>query len=299
MASTREKPELRPPGSRIRRIGVVVHPARAIEKPLRVLREWTAAHGAALVQVEIPESRRTVTEEGRPEDCDLIVAIGGDGTMLAAAHVASEVHRPVLGVACGSLGALTSVAADGLSRALDRFERQDWIPRRLPALDVRLEGGGEVLALNDLAIVRAGQGQIRTTATVDESLFARLAGDGCIVSTAIGSSAYALAAGGPLLAPGADAFLLTPLAAHGGSCPPLVIGAHSRLGLDINVGHGGARVELDGQITDLEPGVMRISLRRDVATVVGFADQESILAGLRRRQIIIDSPRILADKAQT
>jgi NAD+ kinase len=288
-----------PEGSNgIRLIGVVVHPTRAVEAPLSALREWTAKHGAELVQIQVPGNNRAVTKRGRPEDCDLIVSIGGDGTMLAATRVALGARRPVLGVACGSLGALTGVPGDGVARALDRFAGQDWTPRRLPGLEVGLTNGAELLALNDIAIVRAGQGQIRATATVDQSLFARFAGDGCIVSTAIGSSAYALAAGGPLLAPGADAFLLTPLSPHGGVCPPLVIGAGSRLQLETSIGYGGGRIEVDGQVTDLEVGAMHIGLRSDVATVVGFPDQESIITRLRRRKIIIDSPRILAEEGR-
>jgi NAD+ kinase len=279
----------------VRRIGVVVHPTRELEKPLSALREWAAEHGVELVQIDVPGNQREVGGRGRPEDCDLIVSIGGDGTMLAATRASLGARRPVLGVACGSLGALTGVAAGGMASALDRFARQDWVPRRLPGLEVGLANGAELLALNDIAIVRAGQGQIRATATVDQSLYARFAGDGCIVSTAVGSSAYSFAAGGPLLAPGADAYLLTPLTPHGGVCPPLVIGAASRLQLDTSVGYGGGRIELDGQVTELEVGEMRIGLRRDVATVVAFPDGEALITRLRRRKIIIDSPRILAE----
>jgi NAD+ kinase len=216
--------------------------------------------------------------------------------MLAATRAAMAARRPVLGVACGSLGALTAVGSDGVEHALDRFVRWDWSPRRLPALEIRREDGDDLLALNDLAIVRAGQGQIRATAQVDGTLFARFAGDGCIVSTAVGSSAYALAAGGPLLAPEADAFVLTPLTIHGGFSPPLVISAQSRLALEIYGGHGGARIELDGQVTDVRAGAMEISLRGDVATLVAFSDQEPLLTGLRRRRIVMDSPRIIADE---
>jgi NAD+ kinase len=279
----------------IRRIGLVVHPKRPIDEPLAAVRDWTGAHEVELVQLPVRHRQRDIAPEGRAEECDLVVSIGGDGTMLAATRAALEARRPVLGIACGSLGALTSVDVDGVARALDRFVRWDWQPRRLPALEVRREDGDDFLALNDLVVVRAGQGQIRGRAEVDGTLFARFAGDGCIVSTAVGSSAYGLAAGGPLLAPGAEAFLLTLLPTHGGSCPPLVIGASSHLRLETDGGQSGARVELDGQQTEAEAGVMEISLRGDVATLVAFSDQEPLLTGLRRRGILVDSPRIVAD----
>lgn len=279
----------------LHRLGVVVHPTRNIDGPLLAVRRWAERRGAELVQVPVPGNRREVMKPGRAEDCDLIVSIGGDGTMLAAIRASLHLDRPVLGVASGSLGALTSVEEDSVERALDRVADQDWVPRRLPGLDITLDQGDALVALNDIAIIRAGQGQIRATAKVDGALYARLAGDGCIVSTAVGSSAYSLAAGGPLLAPGAHAFLLTPLPTHGGFHPPLVIGADSRLELETGVARNGIRVELDGQVTDLKVSSLHVQLRPNVATLVSFADQESLLAGLRRRKIIIDSPRILAD----
>jgi NAD+ kinase len=278
------------------RVGVVGHPARDISRPLSDLREWAAGHGVALVQVAVVGGQREVAEPGQAGDCDLIVSIGGDGTTLAAIRAAAKVDRPVLGVACGSLGALTSVAGNRVSHALDRFSRQEWVPRALAGLEVaRDDDGPGLFAINDIAIVRAGAGQVRTTVRVDGILFNRLAGDGGIVSTPIGSSAYALAAGGPLLAPGADAYLFTPLPTHGGVCPPLVIGAGSELELDTAAGHGGARLEVDGQVADTSVGSLAITFRPAIATLVTFADQEPLLAGLRRRQIITDSPRILAD----
>jgi NAD+ kinase len=203
--------------------------------------------------------------------------------------------RPVLGVSCGSLGVLTSVGPAGVARALDRFSSGDWLSRSLPALAVRRDSGEELFALNDLAIVRAAEGQVRSIARIDGTLFARFVGDGCIISTPIGSSAYALAAGGPLLTPDAEAFLLTPLPTHGGACPPHVIAAGSELELDATPGHGGLRLELDGQVFDDRAGTLTARLRAGVATVVCFSDQEPVLTGLRRRKIIADSPRVVAE----
>ncbi len=156
-----------------------------------------------------------------------------------------------------------------------------------------------LLAFNDVVTVRGGQGQVRTTVHLDGVLYARFAGDGWIVSTPVGSSAYALASGGPLLAPGTNAFTLTPLPTHGGFCPPLVAAAGSRLALDTAAGYGGARLEIDGQVVDTRAGRLTVTLRPAAVTIVDFADDEPMLTGLRRRQIIIDSPRILAEDART
>jgi NAD+ kinase len=279
-------------------VGVVVHPSRNIDAPLRLLHAWAQEHGVSVVQVAVPGQHRAVAEPGEVAGCDLIVSIGGDGTMLAAIRAAAAVGLPVLGLSCGSLGVLTAVTAGALPAALDRFEAGDWAPRAVPALCVTRTGAADLFALNDVSIVRDGIGQVRVTSHVDAVLFNRLAGDGVIVSTALGSAAYSLAAGGPLLAPGLEAFVLTPLPAHGGSRGSLVIGAASELTLEIAAGIGGARLEVDGQIAATDPGVLSIRLRPDAATLVAFSDQEPLFTSLRRRGIIADSPRIVADAAR-
>jgi NAD+ kinase len=280
-------------------VGVVVHPSRDIEEPLDGLLRWAREHGVEVVQIPVSGQDREVAPPAPVDDCDLVVSIGGDGTMLAALRAAVPLERPVLGVTCGSLGALTTVTPGDVPDALDRFSRGEWFPRTLPALEIAREDQEGLFALNDVAVVRAGVGQVRTSIHLDGELYSRIAGDGCIVSTQVGSSAYAIAAGGPLLASGARAYVLTPLPTHGGSCPPLVVGADSELRLQVRIGAGGARLEIDGQIAGAHEGPLTITLRSDVATLVGLTDQESLLAGLRRRRVIVDSPRILAEADRT
>lgn len=281
----------------IRRIGLVVHPRREVGDALDALTRWCEANGAQLVQVPTPGQERRIAELGDPEDCDLIVALGGDGTTLAAIRTGAEAGRPVLGAACGSLGALTTVPAEELPAALDRVEAGDWVARKLPTLIIRHEGA-ERTAVNDLVVVRQGAGQVTVAVRVDDELFTRFAGDGFVIGTPLGSSAYTLAAGGPMLAPGALGMVFTPLAPHGGFIPPLVTGPEGRLEVEIDPGHGGARLELDGQIGDLleplAPTAVFVSLATGHGTLVSLGDDEPMVAGLRRRRIIIDSPRILA-----
>ena len=280
------------------RLGVVVHPRRNISTALTALEQWSAAHGVEILQVPAAGQARRVAPPGDPATADLIVALGGDGTTLAALRTAAGVGKPVLGVACGSLGALTAVGGDDIAQALDRFGAGDWIPRRLPALSVESDGDEPQVGVNDLVIVRQGAGQVTAAVRVDGALFIRFAGDGLVIGTQLGSSAYTLAAGGPVLAPGSNGLVFTPLAPHGGCCPPLVAGPHSVLEIDLDPGHGGARIELDGQIRDrVDPHIPRtltVALRPDHATLVALGGEEPMLAGLRRRRVLIDSPRVLA-----
>src|SRR4051794_10554535 len=109
-------------GRRMRQLGLVVHPRRGIGKAVAAPQEWSDRRDVRLVQVKAEGQERGVAEAGEAADCDLIVALGGDGTTLAALHTAAAVEKAVLGVACGSLGALTAVRADSLTGALDRID---------------------------------------------------------------------------------------------------------------------------------------------------------------------------------
>src|SRR3954466_14404293 len=237
------------------RIGLVVHPRRERGPALATVREWAEREGAELVQVDAPGQEQQIAPRGEVAGCDVLVALGGDGTALAALRVAAPAGVPVLGVACGSLGALTAVTAEDFADALTRAAHDAWTHGRPPALAIEREGEA-MTAINDLVLVRAGAGQVMAEVTVDGERFIRFAGDGLVVGTPLGSTAYTLpgggappgaaaytlAAGGPMLAPGASGMVMTPLAPHGGVCPPLVAGPGSRLEIRFDPGHGGARI---------------------------------------------------------
>ena len=278
------------------RLGLVIHPSRDISVPLQELTRWAADHGAEIGQVALDGAPRRVAEPVAAADCGLLVSIGGDGTMLATIRAGMTAGRPVLGVASGSLGVLTRVAPGAVGEALDRFWADDWVARELPGLEIVRDGHQPIVALNDLAILRAGIGQIRVAAHIDGVLAGRVAGDGLIVATPLGSSAYSLAAGGPLLGLDSTGYVLTPLPTHGGSVPPIVVGPQARVTLDVWRGYGGARLEIDGQIDTSPPDRLELVLRPAVARVVAFADDEPLLSVLRRRGIVVDSPRIVLDE---
>ena len=147
-------------------------------------------------------------------------------------------------------------------------------------------------------LVRAGAGQVTIEIEVDGERYVRFAGDGLVAATPLGSTAYTLASGGPMLAPGSTALVLTPLSPHGGVCPPIVTGPESEVSVTLDPGHGGARVEVDGQIKDvlerLEPVTFSLTLEPEFATLVSIGEEEPVFAGLRRRRILLDSPRVLA-----
>jgi NAD+ kinase len=278
-------------------LGVIVHPARNVDEPVKALVDWARTEGAGVVQLPfVPDQRKLdLPQADTVEECSVVIGIGGDGTTLAAIRTAAAARRPVLGVACGSLGALTTVTAAEVGTALDRMAAGDWRERPVPALNVSAEGCADFVAFNDIVLVRGGEGQLKVAAWIDGALYTRLAGDGCVVSTPAGSGAYTIAAGGPLLVPELEAFTLTALPTHGGFSPPLVLSGRSRLELELTPGHGRGRLEVDGRLDKDMPTALTVAFTPHAATIVSFPDQQSYLSGLRQRGILMDSPRILAD----
>ena len=277
------------------RIALVVHPTRAISAPLETLERWAGTHGLEIVHILTDGGRdREVAPRGELEPGDLVIALGGDGTVLSALRAAAPHDAPVLGVACGSLGALTAVHADAVDEALERVRDDDWTPRRLPALAIHPAGAGEEWAVNEFVVVRRGAGQVVADVSVDEELYVRLAGDGLILATPLGSSAYSMAAGGPLLAAGTPALVCTPLAMHGGSAPPLVVPATASVRVEVHPSFAGFDIEIDGHTYPLQVLDYRLSLHEEKVTLVSFGEPGLGIQGLRDRRLITDSPRILA-----
>src|SRR4051794_29765531 len=126
--------------ARFDRIGLVVHPRRGLDAALATVREWAEGHGADVFQITTPGQEREVAPTGEAETADLGIALGGAAPGLAAWGAAAPHARRVLGVACGSLGALTATTADKLDDALGRVSRGDWRPRHLPALAAERDG---------------------------------------------------------------------------------------------------------------------------------------------------------------
>jgi NAD+ kinase len=277
----------------VQRIGLVVHPSREIARALSIVEEWASQRDIELVQLHTPNQKREVAPFGDVTRCDVVVAIGGDGTVLTALRAAADSHAPVLGVACGSLGALSAVTTPELEMALDMLEAGQWSPRRLPALEATADGERVAWALNDFVLVRRA-GQLIVNISVGDELYARTAGDGVIAATALGSSAYSMASSGPILVAGIQAFVVTPLLMHGGSAPPIVVRADTAVTLAAQPGYSGFDVEVDGHRASIDGTTFTVRLAEHTATLVSMAEPGLGITALRRRGLITDSPRVMA-----
>jgi NAD+ kinase len=228
---------------------------------------------SAEMALDLPVTR--VDEQALAENVGLIIAVGGDGTMLYAANVASEKDVPLLGVNRGRLGFLADVTPDEMLTSVDhvlngKYTRESRL--QLRATIVRADGSESTgTALNDVVLQRSETGRMVDFETrVGDHYVNTHAGDGLIVATPTGSTAYALSCGGPILEPQLDAIVIVPICPHTLTDRPIVIPAHQTIRLrvlerdetkaEIAVdGHSIGEIRPDDQLT-ISAAENRISL---------------------------------------
>jgi NAD+ kinase len=187
---------------------------------------------------------------GQVEGTRFIVCLGGDGTILRAAHIASPSGIPILGVNLGRVGFMTELSADEvLSRVPDFIEGEGWVEERI-MLEAELISADKPSyhALNDVVVARGERCRlIRVKTSVDGELLTTYKCDGVIVATATGSTGYSLAAGGPVLHPQAEEILIKPIAAHLSLSTALVLPSEATVELQVSTTHK-ATLSIDGQV---------------------------------------------------
>jgi NAD+ kinase len=185
---------------------------------------------------------------------DLMVVLGGDGTLLSVARSIGERSVPVLGVNLGTLGYLAEISLDELFPTLERVLARDLRTETRMRLDVCAERDGReigrYLALNDAVIARTALSRMVDLQTwVDDFTVTTYHGDGLIAATPTGSSAYSLSAGGPLLMPGISAIVLTPICPHALTHRPVVLPEACRVMVELLDRRGGeVNLTVDGQV---------------------------------------------------
>lgn len=186
---------------------------------------------------------------------DLILVMGGDGSILRALAREAGSGAPVIGINYGRVGFLASIERESLERDLRRALAGDFQVLGLPSLKATW-ADGEVEAVNDLAVFRGGDSRIADlTYAVDDEVVATVRCDGVILSTPVGSTAYNLAAGGPTVSWRVRCFVLSFMALHHLDSRPLVIGAEEQLTVTNSALSGDCDVQADGQrIGVLKPG---------------------------------------------
>lgn len=181
-----------------------------------------------------------------PDQCEAILAVGGDGTLLRANTLSMQLGLPLLGINVGRVGFLTELEMDQLEKAFEKLAADDYTIQERMMLKITLDER-RCYALNDVVVSRGGYARlIGMDAFVDQDLVGRFIADGLIVSTPTGSTGYSLSAGGPIICPEVECMLLTPVCAHSLQHRPVVTSAEQTVSIKLTDA-AQAMVSVDGQ----------------------------------------------------
>jgi NAD+ kinase len=267
-------------------VGLVLHQQRPVVKEVAErAAEWLGAHGHA---VRMPEADADLLGvEGRSDDAfadglDLVVSLGGDGTMLRSVRLVAPNEVDVLGVNIGHLGYLTEVEPDALESALERYFAGDHSIETRMLLSVAVDAVGDeeaasiAHALNEAVLEKTAAGHtIRLAVAIDGEYFTTYAADALIVATPTGSTAYAFSARGPIVDPEHRAMLLTPVSPHMLFDRTLVLEPETHLQLTV-ADHRDATLTIDGQHAAVlrEGDSITCRASRHAARLVTFGPRE-------------------------
>lgn len=242
----------------IKRVGIVVKPGQ--EEALRTAGElslWLADRGLTVVSEPRRAPRADAAEDARDAEIrdksDLIIVLGGDGTIISAARLVGNTEIPVLGLNYGGLGYLTEFRIEEMYSAMEAIIAGDYVTDPRVMLDVELWRGSHKVAggrvLNDAVINKAVLARIINIEVRLNGLYVNtFRADGLIVGTPTGSTAYNLSAGGPLIYPSANAVVITPICPFTLTNRPIVVPDDAEIEVTLGADSDGVMLTLDGQV---------------------------------------------------
>ncbi|MFQ5747093.1 MAG: NAD(+)/NADH kinase [Gemmatimonadota bacterium] len=296
------------------RLGVLANPGyAALEEVLALLGRAADTLGVDVVVAEDvrPGLSGDSDSDGLGSELDgidILLTLGGDGTLLRGARIAGQRGFPVIGCNLGHLGFMTAVPVERLEEALGRLVSGDYteerrlalevVVRRTPAVEegreeaARRHSTGDVqdtpgpyYALNDAVVHKTGFARLITLRVwVDDEEIGQYSADGIVLSTATGSTAYSLSAGGPILVPSLDAIVATPISPHTLAVRPVVVSASSAITVELLTRTEETLVTVDGQVgTHLSAGDrVRVARSPDPVRLIRMPDQ-NFFAVLRQK----------------
>jgi NAD+ kinase len=257
-------------------VGLVLHPRRDCSGAMKTITGWARDRevpvlGLADEVLRIDPEATAVDEEYLAEHADLVVSLGGDGTMLRALRLVQGRRGCVLGVNLGRLGFLAEIDIPDLTEALSAIDEHRFTVEARSAVRADL-AGRSTTAFNDVVLVRmpGRGGSAVVELEVEGQRFLRYAADAVVVATPTGSTAYSFSAGGPIVSPRAEGLLVIPSAPHAAFNRALFLSAGEKLALTVLPTSGELAVEADGRVIgEVGPGdVIDVSMVPAAAKVV-------------------------------
>ena len=255
-----------------RRIGLIWNPTKTSGfEVARELRDILAERGLSVTTGITLAHALGAPElaEGSFEECDLLMVLGGDGTLLSALDYALPKNIPMLGIYLGRMGFMTEVDPVNLRRDVSEVLDGNYTIDSRMTLTVAGQNENNYFALNDIVLTRSTPAVriLSLEIEVNGIVVDRISGDGLIVATATGSTAYSLSAGGPIIRPGLDCLVITPICPHTLNTRPVVVSSNDVIKIRVMDDRSGAQAVMDGRkvinVSCGEPGVtiLRSELR--------------------------------------
>jgi len=239
-----------------RNVGIVMKPGYgATQDLLQNIFTWMRQRGASVLWFKenpaIP-GIEAVSEEEFQDRCDMIMVLGGDGTFLAAGKLALHKDVPILGINLGRLGFLTEITVPEMIPVLEKIQEGQVVIETRHLLEARIKKEDQIQfeghVINDAVISKAGIARLLEIETrVNQNFLALFKADGLIISTPTGSTAYSLAAGGPIVFPTMEAIVMTPICPHSLNHRPLVVPDHLTISVHAVTPAENVSLTLDGQ----------------------------------------------------
>jgi NAD+ kinase len=222
-----------------------------------------------------PGAHEVPASDAAAEGAELVIVLGGDGSLLRAAELSRPAGVPLIGANLGHVGFLAEAEPDGLADLVERVVARDYAVEERMTIDVTVRRNGtgvaSTWALNEATVEKAARERvIEVIIEIDGRPLSRWGGDGVVCSTPTGSTAYAFSAGGPVVWPEVEALLMVPISAHALFAPPMVVSPQSVLAVELIVASetSGAVLWCDGRRkVDLPPGA-RVEVRRGALPVL-------------------------------
>src|SRR5579884_1421000 len=275
-------------------VGIISKPKIPQATPIVCgLLEWLAQRGIRYrcdqQTAEYAASEQFYPREEVAEGADLVIVLGGDGTLLSAARVVAGRDIPLFAVNMGHLGFLTSIPVEDLYPELERALRGEHRIGRRRMIDCELRRNGETIgsysALNDVVITKSELARMIDLDThVDNHFVAAYKADGLIIATPTGSTAYSLSAGGPVIFPSVAAFCITPICPHMLTNRPVIVPDSSVIKI-LNYGESGPFLSIDGQVGEPLSKGDRIICRASSKTIQLIRPPKSLFFDVLREKL--------------
>jgi len=257
---TRDTPGRRfPGGGFMKKIGIRANVKKVRKEQLQEIVDWLESNGIEAVVIEN-------IEKELPAGLDMLLVMGGDGTLLGAARMASVNSVPLLGIDLGGLGFLSEVKYQNAHKALaDVLKGKYQIEERMMLEAVVSKGGSSknpLPAVNDVVITKNSGRLLRLKVYINDEYFMEFPGDGLIVSSATGSTAYSLSAGGPIVSPRLDVMLLTCICPHTLFARSMVTSGSDEILVELPPSRGDLVLSIDGQDEHVIEAAGEVIVRR-------------------------------------